>query len=151
MILCLDLSLSNSGVSLFDNSGNIELCFSIPTNAKDTHGERLNIIADKLLEIKQKYKIDILVIENGFIMHNKSSQAIFKVRGVVEYLFYNCELILYPPTTVKKAITGKGSAKKEELQQKLENCFNIKFKDLDQSDSFALGITYFLEKGIINW
>jgi Holliday junction resolvasome RuvABC endonuclease subunit len=156
MVLCLDLSLSNTGVSLFKENGELELCFSIPTEAKIkgvsiTHGERLKLIASKLLELRAKHEITVLVIENGFTRHNVSTQILYKLRGVVEYLFVDCELFTYAPTTIKKIITGKGTAKKEELLEVLERKFNIKFENTDQSDSFALGIVYFYKQGVIAW
>ena len=100
----LDLSMSNTGISIFDKIGNPVFIGSIPTNKDFSHGKRLKEIYDYLSLLKDKYYPDILCIERGFNRFNKSSEAIWKVNGVVDLLFNNEEIIFYSPKTIKKMI-----------------------------------------------
>ena len=149
-ILALDLSLSNTGCCIFDGKGIPLELVSIPTNSKDTHGQRLKIIADKLLEIRSKYNISIVVLEKGFTRFNTSTQTIFKVHGIANYIFYDCEQIYYAPSTIKKIVCGKGNADKDEVKTIIKLIFpSLDFKNNDESDAASIGYAYFLDNGVL--
>jgi Holliday junction resolvasome RuvABC endonuclease subunit len=146
-----DLSMDCTGVSIFDTKGNPIFVTSIQTNKKHSHGFRLKQIADVLLELKEKYPTNIISIERGFARFNTSTQVIYRVHGLANYLFYDCEQIYYPPKKVKEAIY-KGDATKKQIQDKILTLFpSIKFQNEDESDSFAVGLTYFIKEKNINF
>ena len=150
-IYALDLSLSSTGLCLFTNDGEFVKSFTIETKTENESQLRLKHIVLSLKDIVKEYPPEIVVIEQGFSRFNKSTQAIFKVHGIVEYLFSEYEQIKYPATTVKKVVGGKGNITKEKLRDKiLEDYPDIKFKSLDESDAFAVGLTYFIARGIKN-
>ena len=149
-IVSLDLSLSNTGVAIFDYEGNCKKLLSIDTNKGDNHSLRLKRIEKALKKIKKEYKPNLVLIEETHPQFANSARIIAMVRGVAILVFYNVEQITYQPTMIRKEVLGKGNAKKEELQNFiLENYKDIKFDDLDQSDAFGLGLCYFKKKGII--
>ncbi|GAK00882.1 hypothetical protein JCM19055_4004 [Geomicrobium sp. JCM 19055] len=54
------------------------------------------------------------------------------------------------PTTVKKAITGNGKAKKDQVARDLKNFVgDIEYKTDDESDAVAVALTFALQKGWI--
>ena len=143
-IIALDLSMSNTGVAIFDDKGQCKELFSIDTHKDKTHPLKLRNIEKAMRKIKKKYKPELILIEEAFTRFNKSTQALYKVRGIAELIFYNIEQICYASTTVRKTVCGKGNIKKEELRNFiLENYKNIEFGDLDQSDAFGLALCYF--------
>lgn len=149
-VWALDLSLSNSGISIFDEFGNNVYIDSIPTTTKDDTAVRLHLIANKLLEIKNQYPPSKIIFEKSFHRFNVSTEQIYRVVGVVEYLFWNIDKIYYASTTVKKEVTGKGNSKKPDVEKNIKSKYpDIKFKNLDESDSFAVGLTYFYKEGIL--
>lgn len=149
-VWALDLSLSNSGISIFDEFGNIIYIDSIPTTAKDNTAVRLHLIADKLLDIKKNYPPLKIIFEKSFHRFNISTEQIYRVVGVVEYLFWDVDKIYYASTTVKKEVASKGNSKKNDVEKIIKEKYpNIKFKNLDESDSFAVGLTYFYKEGIL--
>ena len=149
-ILAIDPSLSNTGLCLFDTIGNPIKTMSIPTNSKQSHGERLKIIADVLLGLRQQYPITLIVLESGFSRHAVSTQVLYRVRGVIDYLFYDIPEICYAPSSIKKIICGNGRADKIEVQEKIMKLYpDLKFDNMDQSDSVGIGLSYFIEQGII--
>lgn len=143
----LDLSMSDTGVTIFDGDKPV-FVGSIATNPKKTHGERLKEIYDFLSFLKDKYTPDVVCIERGFNRFNKSSEAVWKTHGIVNLLFYDKEMVYYSPTTVKATLVG-GKASKEELENKILELYpDVKFRNNDESDSFAIVLTHlYKEKG----
>jgi len=151
-IYAFDLSLSSSGVCIFDEKGNPIKIMSIPTTSKMEHKDRLKIIADNWLELRGQYSTNLIILESGFSRHAASTQAIFKVVGLTQYLFNDCRQVVYAPSSVKKIVTGNGRSDKSVVQGKILEMFPyIRFENQDQSDSVAIGLCYFIEQGIIPW
>ena len=148
-IFAFDLALNSSGVTIFGNDASVVLITSIETKMEKTHPLKLNKIAKFLLDLKEKYPPEKIIIERGFYRYAASTEAIYKVCGVVQYLFWEIPQIFYPPMTVKKVVGGKGNMKKDELREVIEKEYKLSFKNDDESDSFAVGICYFKSKGII--
>lgn len=148
-IWAFDLSMSNSGIAIFTEGGMPICIFSISTSPKSEHKDRLKAIGDKLLSMKEIYPPKIALFEKGFSRFNVSTQTIFMVQGLVQYLFSECEQRFYPPSTVKKLVTGDGRADKQLVKVMVESRFgNIHIENYDQSDSLAVGVCYFLEEGV---
>jgi len=149
-ILALDLSLSDTGGCIFDINGNPIELFSIPTDKKNKFSLRLKTIGDYLLYIKDKYDINLLVLERGFSRFNKSTQTLFAVHGVVNYLFYNLEQIYYAPSTIKKMVAGNGRADKKDVEiEVLKRWPDLIFSNNDESDACAVGLCYFLDQKLL--
>jgi len=148
-IFAFDLAMSVTGITIFDNDANVIEITSVDTKAGKTHPLKLKIIADFVLELKKKYPPDKIIIERGFYRFAASTEAVFRVHGVINYLFWDVPQILYPPMTVKKVVGGKGNLKKEELRDIIEKEYKVSFSNTDESDSFAVGICYLKSKGII--
>lgn len=150
-IFAFDISLSNTGVVVFDDIGNPIDKLSIDTHKERTHSLKLKRIEKTIKLLRNKYKPSLIVLEESFTRFNKSTQAIYKVRGVVELVFFDVEQVFYHATTIRKQLLGKGNAKKEEVQRYILEKYNgIKFDDMDQSDAFAVGLCYFKGKEINN-
>jgi len=148
-IFAFDLAMSVTGITIFDNDAKVLLITSVDTKAEKTHPLKLKIIADFVLELKKKYPPSKIIIERGFYRFAASTEAVFRVHGLINYLFCEVPQILYPPMTVKKVVGGKGNLKKDELREIIEKEYKVSFSNTDESDSFAVGICYFKSNGII--
>jgi len=147
----LDLSMSNTGISIFDLNGNIKKITNIKTNNKETHGLRLKCIANKILEMIIEFPPEKIIIERGFSRFNISTAVLYRTHGVINYLLCDYEQIYYTTKTIKKIILN-GSATKQQIGDKILSVYpDISFENNNESDSCAVGITYFIKKGIINW
>jgi len=53
-------------------------------------------------------------------------------------------LVNYPPTKIKKTITGNGHASKEQVQRMVQNILKLKDppEPVDVSDALAMAISY---------
>jgi Holliday junction resolvasome RuvABC endonuclease subunit len=150
-IFAFDLSLSCSGITIFSNDGTPVLVTSIDTKSEKETSGKLKLIADKVLELKDKYKTNLIVLENGFTRFNTSTQQIYRVHGLINYLFWDIEQIYYAPTTVKKVVGGRGNMDKKEIRDVVMSKYSdVEFKNYDESDSFSVGLCYFMKRDNTN-
>lgn len=149
-IIALDLSLSSTGVSIFNQDGRIQKIITIETDSKSETQFRLKKLGKELLKIKKEFSPIKIIIESGFTRFNISTQMLFRCHGVAQYIFSDIEQIYYYPMTIRKIVCGKGNVDKKTLQNFILNKYkNVKFKNMDESDSFGIGLAYFMDKGIL--
>ncbi|WP_091017643.1 crossover junction endodeoxyribonuclease RuvC [Paenibacillus amylolyticus] len=150
-----DLSMECTGVTIFDlDSLTPALVTSISTShfkKSATHGQKLKYIEDEIINILEEYPPYIIIIERGFSRFNLSTQVIYRVHGVVNKLFHQVDQIYYPPKTVKEAIC-RGDATKKYVQETIHKQYpDVVFQNEDESDSFAVALTYLIKNELITW
>lgn len=149
-IICFDLSLLNTGIAIFDDSGNCVELLSIGTKKEETYSLKLRKIEKVMRSLKRKYKPKEIIIEESFTRFNKSTQAIYRVRGITELIFWDTSQTCYHATAVRKEVLGQGNLKKKHLRNYIiQNYPDVKFDDYDQSDAFGLGLCYFKKNGVL--
>lgn len=157
----LDLSLANTGVTIYDTEqqefvyiGSIDTDF-IKSRKANKHlylnGIKLKHLWDEMSKLREQYPPEVISIERGFSRFNTATQVIYRVHGVINLMFQDIPQIYYPPKTVKEAIL-KGDATKAQLQKAINVKYNdITFANEDESDSFAVCLTYLIKEGFIEW
>jgi Holliday junction resolvasome RuvABC endonuclease subunit len=149
-IYAFDLSLSCTGVTIFSNEGVPILIESFETKSEKQTSGKLKLIADKVLELKEKYEPEKIILEGCFTRFNTSTQQIYRVHGLINYLFWEFPQIYFQPMSVKKQVGGRGNMKKDEIQKIiLEKYPDINFENTDQSDAFSVGLCYFIKEGVL--
>lgn len=116
--------------------------------SKTDRGEVLHLIYIGITEAIKKHNPDILICEDQFAGKNIKTYGVLKeVVGVLRMAAYDCKIpmILYSPTTVKKAVGGKGNSKKEEVAKLVNELFKIEETNMDITDACAIALTYFIE------
>lgn len=119
-ILSFDASLTSSGWAVCDDTYKLIAVGKVRT--EKTTPKRLLYIFDEFEKLFIKYKPNIVKMENGFCGNNpKTSFNLVTVRSFVIVLAdrYNCKFYQFEPTAIKKEVTGKGNATKEEVYIKL--------------------------------
>lgn len=160
-ILGLDVALSDTGVTVYDlDNHKIVEVFTISTNhIRENKGNKhlyLNSIKllhiySELIKVQQEYNPKTVVIERGFSRFNVATQNIYRVHGVVNLIFNEASQIYYPPKTIKEVIIH-GSATKNEVKYSIREKYNdISFNNEDESDSFAIVLTYLIKENLIEW
>jgi len=148
-VIAFDLSMACTGYSVFSNDGKFIRTGHIETNREETTPERLRTIAKELKKLR-KEKPEIIVIERGFYRFAGSTEQIFRVHGIANLIFYDIPQIEIHATSVRKIVGGRGNMKKEEMKIFIEQEYpDIHFENLDEMDSFVLGIAYFKQKGVL--
>ena len=115
-------------------------------------GARLARIADTLQDIYTLHPdITHLVRERGFTMHNSTTQLLFRVVGVFDYITFlnrpDLEVEEISPSEVKKLVTGIGNSSKKDVDKALQKFLTheIDFINDDYSDSVAVGVASLLK------
>lgn len=113
-----------------------------------TGPERLEKIYNKMEKVIKKHSdIELYCIENQFGPSGQSLKTISEVIGTIRFLLrsYNIKYYdKYHPSHIKKVITGKGNASKEEVMKVIRSVYNIEEElNDDESDAIAIAHTGF--------
>lgn len=150
-IYAFDLSMSDTGIAIFDLEGHIEKVCSIATKDSDSHGKRLKTIYDFILELTKEYPVEKVIIERAFSRFNTATAVIFRVHGLINFMFWDKEQIYYTPKAVKAEIVSGKSTKKQIQESIIIHYPEINFENEDESDAASIGFTYFIKNGTIAW
>ena len=157
-VLGVDPGLRSTGYGVIAINGIVHLPGSmelleagvIRTQDKSGIAQRLKRVHDGLDEVINDLKPDVLAIEKLYAHYRHPATAILMghVRGVVCLLSgsKNIPIANVSPTHVKKAITGRGHAKKQQLAHMVQRYLGLKSLSgpADATDALAIGITYAL-------
>lgn len=91
----------------------------------------INFLLNKLFVLYKKQDIKIIAVEglsNGSISRKKNEIGF--MHYMVTYMLHinNFNVLVIPPTVMKKYITGKGNAKKEKVYEVIKDRYNLDIK-----------------------
>ncbi|MCK4524769.1 crossover junction endodeoxyribonuclease RuvC [candidate division WOR-3 bacterium] len=147
IIIGLDPSLKQTGYALIEHpSLQIVKAGIISTSAGDEYYKRIKIIYDEIFELIKKNKPIHAAIEESFYSKNvKTANQLAQVRIILILAAMQNDLTisLFSPNSIKKAVTGRGHASKEQVAYMVKEIFNID-KDIpnDVSDALATAYTF---------
>lgn len=108
---------------------------------------RLKKIYSTLSSVIQRFHPDEFAIETAF--YSKNAQSALKIgqaRGVAILAGVNFEIPVteYSPREIKKAVTGKGAASKEQVQYMIMSLLKLKAKPkhFDSTDALAVAVCH---------
>ena len=142
----IDLSLSNTGLIIIDEEGNIVLEKSIktpPTKEKTTVNtiKRVQGINDTIMNYLLRQNVRKVAIE-GFSYGSKGS-ALFQIaylgyRLRESLLANDIDFIEPTPGQLKQFATGKGNTKKSEIMLQVYKKWSKEFSDDNLADAYVL-------------
>lgn len=111
---------------------------------------KLQKIFQRILQVIDEYHPDELAIESQFFGKNVQSMLkLGRAQGVAisAALHRNIPIFEYAPKKIKLAITGTGTASKEQLATILQRFFNMKEfpQNHDESDAIAIAMCHFFQ------
>ena len=117
------------------------------------HADKLKRIFERTLILIDEYKPDELAVEAPFFGKNVQSMLkLGRAQGVAiaAALYRDIPIFEYAPKKIKMAITGKGTASKEQVASMLKSLLNIQElpKQLDATDGLAAAVCHFFQKGL---
>jgi len=120
---------------------------SIKTSNKHSSPKRLDLIYSQTLEIIQKHKPQVLAMESLFFNINaKSASAVGQAMGVIKLAAAKkkVKVFEYPPLRIKMELTGKGRAKKRQIQSKVRQILKIRKlpRPTHAADALAVAICH---------
>lgn len=115
------------------------------------HFAKLNTIFSEVSLLIERYNPNDLAIEAPFY-GNQNPQVMLKLgraqgAAIAAAITHNMPIFEYAPRKVKMAITGRGSATKEQVALMMEKTLGVKFntKYLDASDALAIAMCHFYQ------
>tara|TARA_B100001758_G_scaffold247959_1_gene269209 strand:+ start:33951 stop:34499 length:549 start_codon:yes stop_codon:yes gene_type:complete len=113
----------------------------------DSHELKLKKIFERTLQLVDEYKPDEFAVEAPFFGKNiQSMLKLGRAQGVAmsAALYRDIPIFEYAPRKIKMAITGKGTASKEQVAAMLKSILDIKNmpKHLDASDGLAAAVCH---------
>jgi len=149
IILGIDPGLADTGYGFITKQGQkLKMlgCGSLKTPAKDDFIKRLETIHKELVRLINKYKPDIVAVEQLFFCKNvKTALLVGQARGVCLMTISenNLPIFEYTPLQIKLALTSYGKADKNQVGQMVKLLLNLKSvpKPDDAADALAVAIT----------
>jgi len=149
IILGIDPGYAIVGFGLIDSSkNNAVIDYGVITTPKeDSIAVRLKTIEDGLVYLINKYKPDVLAIEELFYFKNqKTVIPVAEARGVI---VLTCQKLIgqifeYTPLQIKQALTGVGRAEKAQVQFMVKTILGLKSipKPDDAADALAVALCH---------
>ena len=146
IVLGIDPGLVKTGYGLIEvmNDNCKILDFGVITpNKTDTLSNRLNTIYTDILLIIDKFRPNIVSIEEVFFGKNaKSALLLGHARGASMLSASNKKIPVfeYSPRKIKQSVTGNGNAHKSQVKYMVMKQFNIKVLDCPEDATDALAI-----------
>lgn len=149
-IMGIDPGLERTGFAILNPKGELLEIGLIETKKGENLPIRLKEIYNSLQNLIEKYEVKLLILER-IIATNKiqsNLEKILQARGCILTLAgqKNLEVIEVHPKIVKKAITGNGNSKKEEIKNALEKIYKITIKNKkildDGYDALAIALSH---------
>ncbi|MBD5268847.1 MAG: crossover junction endodeoxyribonuclease RuvC [Bacteroides sp.] len=120
----------------------------------ESHYLRLRRIFERVTSLVDQYLPDELAIEAPFFGKNVQSMLkLGRAQGVAmaAVLARDIPIAEYAPLSIKQAVTGSGSASKEQVANMLKHILHIPEEKmpslLDATDALAAALTHFYETG----
>lgn len=113
--------------------------------------DRLGIIHSQISKVIDRTSPDVCVFETMF--HGKNVQSLIKLSharsaAILSSVVHNIEVAEYSPNEVKRAVTGKGKAGKEQVQFMIQKLLAIKEAPefYDATDALAVAVCHSLRQ-----
>jgi crossover junction endodeoxyribonuclease RuvC len=148
-VIAIDPGYDRCGIAIIEGpSGSEQVVFSecYQTEKKDSLNERIYSIGERVHKLIEQYQPDAMAVEDLFFAKNtKTALDVSQARGVIIFQGKRDKLKIYEytPNQIKVAVTGYGSAKKNDIHflvEKLVKLEDRKYID-DEIDAIAVGIT----------
>lgn len=151
IILGIDPGLSITGWGLLRRTDSADCSVidhgAIHTSSQMKVSERIKIIYDAICGLITTYSPDVMAVEKLFFIHNTSSRlAVGQARGVMLLAAEQKKIPIYEyaPKEVKLAVTGYGSAGKDQVSHMIKSLLRLAQipKPDDVADALAIALCH---------
>ncbi len=144
-IIGFDPSLKQTGYAVVEHpSMDIISAGIISTDSGEDFHARIKSIYDEAFDLIRKVNAKHAAFEESFYSKNVSSAnklAQVRIVLVLAAMQNGLTISLFAPNSIKKAVTGRGHASKEQVAFMVKNIFNVD-KDIPDDVSDALAAVY---------
>lgn len=119
--------------------------------SKSDFSETMVKIWEKLEDLNSEFKPECMAVEDGYMGKNaKAASMLDKVRGLLtaNAVSRKIKVKFYSPKEVKLAVTGSGSAMKDQVLRSVQILLNIKNRDIgsDEADALAVALSHSMSR-----
>ena len=152
IVLAIDPGV-NLGYAIFHDAEPIDYG-QLKTKPQDAQVVRLREIRHGIEKLFADYEPDVMVIENimPLATNLKSRDAIYWLTAAyhiacIEADKCGVDIAAFIPSSVKKAVTGKGNAKKTDMVAAINKIYNLNLKKNmhNAADALGVGFTFFVD------
>jgi crossover junction endodeoxyribonuclease RuvC len=146
LIIGLDLSLTSTGISIYNILEDVFTSEAVKTSNKYSYVERYKKILDRIIDIDHFLEPGSFFFIEGYSFgsfgKSTAMSNLIELGGIIKFDVVNRgrQYIDIPPTILKKFITGRGNAKKEDIKLGIYKKYQREFKTSDEADAFALAV-----------
>ncbi len=149
-LIGIDPGLRCTGYGIIDFTGKNPTLVqygTITTESKDSFSRRLQTVYDDVSEILREYHPDEFAIEEAFYSKNaRTALQLGHVRGVAMLAAMHAQVPVseYSAKKIKLALTGRGSATKQQVQYMVATLLNLQNppQPVDASDALACALCH---------
>lgn len=147
-ILGIDPGSRKTGYGIIEVSGDTVSWQASGTikSVNDSLADRLHHIASHLRILVDEHQPDTVAVEQVFVYRNPDSALkLGQARGaaIAAVAAFGIPVFEYAPREIKKAIVGKGSANKQQVQHMVKAILGLhKMPQEDASDALAIAISH---------
>lgn len=138
-VMGLDLSLTGTGVVVLDRAG--APLHAETVSCKFVGMARLAFIRGRIGELLSRHRPALVCVEGySFASRQSHAHALGELGGVIRLLLHRNDFIYkdVPPSTLKKFVTGKGNAAKDEVMMNVYKRWGWEMRDNNQADAYGL-------------
>lgn len=154
-VLGIDPGLSRCGygaVREIGGSPRAEALGVIRTDPSDAVPFRLGVLKSDISELLDEIRPDVVAVERLFFQVNvRTAMAVAQASGVVlaEAASRHLAVVQYSPNEVKMAVTGDGSACKEQVQEMVQVLLGLPDppRPADAADAAAIALCHLARAG----
>ena len=143
-VIGIDPGINKLGYGVIEEGLKIVECGLI-SPPKEFYEKKIEYLVRNVLVLINKYNPDFISIEEIYVAKNvrvalKIGILIGGIIGIS--ILENRKFLLIPPREIKKSITGKGGATKEQVRFMVENLTNFyNFRNFEETDAVACAIS----------
>lgn len=147
IVLGFDPSLKQTGYALVRYPDmDILSAGTIKSDPKEEYHVRIKSIYDEAFQLIRDSKAEHAALEESFYSKNVASAnklAQVRIILVLAAMQNGMTISLFSPNRIKKAVTGRGHASKEQVAYMIKNIFNIDYDVPDDvTDALAAAYTF---------
>lgn len=148
LILGIDPGYRNVGIAVIDHTFKIIESRQLKTLSDNVDGCLVEIF-EAISDAVTKHKIDIAVIEEpAFTKFHQNANPVLQAMGVIKLAIELQKIpqVVVSPSTVKKTVTGKGTADKNDVIRAVTKFTGLELKAAlnHQADAIAIAISHLL-------
>jgi len=148
-VLGIDPGTVRMGVGILEAHGahhTLVSCDSFQLSKKLSLKEKLNEIRRHILDLIERYRPDVMALENIFFGKNvRTLVRIGEARAsaMLAAAEKDIPVVEYPPARVKQAVSGNGRASKIQIQQMVRHLLHLKtVPPVDAADALAVALCH---------